>query len=95
MIVISSFNPDTPRSTEDETQLTVMLSALIRWNSLAKRSEFGAMDEVKRQWYRDEQKAVFQLLPKIAALLGLTLLDITELVAEDFRKCIEISGSDK
>lgn len=92
MIVISSYNPDLPRSTTDEQELTVLLSALIRWNSLAKISEFGATDETSRVWYKEEQRAVFALLPKIAALLGLTLIDITELVVEDHKKCLGISG---
>jgi hypothetical protein len=87
MIVISTFNPDSPRSTTDEEHLTTMFSAIVRYRNRHALAFKSAQDEITQEYHLRQKENAARLLEQLIPLLGLTVDEAMEIIREDFEKC--------
>ena len=83
MIVISTYNPDTPRSTTDESLLTSLLASLIRYRNTNSNLALWATDENTKAHYLQEIVNADRIMGLVYPLLGLTLTEVLELIEKD------------
>lgn len=83
MILISTYNPQTNRSTEDEALLTTLLAALIRHAIRSEGLKLLAKDQIQYSYYQTEKTNANILIGKIYPLLGLDWSDVSDLLKEE------------
>lgn len=83
MIIISTYNPQTARSTEDESLLTTMLAALIKHSVRCKASALNAQDEIEKAHWQEEASNANRLIGITFPLLGLDWSEVAELLHKE------------
>jgi hypothetical protein len=86
MIVISTYNPNTPRSTEDEELLTSLLSALILYRNTISNSLLLDKSELQQDYLQAQKKNTDRLIQVTYPLLGLTPGEVIDLIEKRFEK---------
>lgn len=93
MIIISTFNPDAPRSTTDEELLTTLLCSLIIHRVYVNRLAKDARNDYARVYNQSQLVNADRLIEKVYPLLGLQFMEVHELIKqEEERWRTETSG---
>lgn len=93
MIVISTYNPDTQRTTQDESLLTTLLIALIRERAYSSVLEQNSKNELSRQAATETKTNCDRLIGLVFPLLGLEITEVYELLRQEEHKCqIDLIG---
>lgn len=82
MIVISIFDPDQKRSTQDEEQLTVLLAALLFYRSFLADSLRMPKDETTSAYRLSQKEALDKVIQTIYPLLGLSAGEVFDLMGK-------------
>lgn len=80
MILITTFDPSAPRSTDDEQQLTVLLSALLHYRSLLADSLRMPKDETTTTYKLSQKEDCDKLIQAVYPLLGLNAGEVFDLM---------------
>lgn len=80
MIIISTYNPDRPRDTNDEEQLTAMLAAFVNYRAQLVSNINASQEEVKTAYWKSQKSSIDEIIPKVSALLGLSQTEVFDLV---------------
>lgn len=86
MIIISTYNPQTPRSTEDEELLTTLLSGLILYRNTLSNSLLLDKSELQQEYLQAQKKNVDRLIQITYPLLGLTPGEVMDLIGKRSEK---------
>ena len=80
MIVISTYNPNTPRSTEDEEHLTTLLASLIRYRSMSLSAKQTSPNQSEWTYHETQIRNCDVLIASVFPLLGLSFTEVLDLV---------------
>ena len=86
MIIISTYNPDTKRTTQDESLLTTLLASLIRHSIFCTANFLASQEEIDKIHWKEEQINADRLIGQVFPLLGLTYLEVDDLMREEVKK---------
>lgn len=86
MIVISTYNPDVKRTTEDEELLTTLLASLARHLVRCEAGIIGTGDDVQKQYYTSQKINCNRLIGLTFPLLGLDWSEVSEILNEERKK---------
>lgn len=86
MIVISTYNPERERTTEDELLLTTMLTSLISYRSRMLFNQLQSGDDLQKTYFEQEKKNCNSLIRTIYPLLGLDFGEVSDLIQGDFNQ---------
>jgi hypothetical protein len=82
VIVISTYNPDTKRTTQDEELLTSLLTALIAYRKRCDTHRPLSKDEAEETYWREQAHNSDRLIGLVYPLLGLDLHEVLELLKD-------------
>lgn len=80
MIVISCYNPDTPRSVTDEELLTTLLASLIRHRVANSSLKVWAKEQAGKEYYEIQVRNCDIIIKIVHPLLGLDITEVIELI---------------
>ena len=86
MIVISTYNPDTKRTTADESCLTTLLSSLISYRARLSIVKLGSGDQLQKQHIEEEVINADRLIGLVFPLLGLSITEVLDLIEKEADK---------
>lgn len=86
MIVISTYNPDTKRTPQDESCLTTLLASLIMYRARISLVKLAVGDHLQRQHLEEEVINADRLIGVVFPLLGLTITEVLDLIEEEVKK---------
>lgn len=86
MIVISTYNPQSQRTTEDEELLTTLLNAIVAWRVRCDRLRSDAITETGKEYTERQIKNSDTIIQLVAPLLGLTFSEIIEIIRNEAKR---------
>ena len=86
MIVISTYNPDTKRTTQDEQLLSTLLAALIRHSIFCSHNLLASREEVDKVHWKEEVLASDRLIGLVFPLLGLSYVEVDDIMRNEVKK---------
>lgn len=90
MIIISTYNPDTKRTQQDESCLTTLLASLIAYRARVSISKLAAREPLEKQHFEEEVINSDRLIGSVFPLLGLSITEVLDLIEEEVKKCQNI-----
>lgn len=86
MIVISTYNPDTKRTTQDESCLTTLLTSLVHYRARLSVVKAATRDIVQKQHFEEEVINADRLIGLVFPLLGLSITEVLDLIELEAQK---------
>lgn len=86
MIVISTYNPDVKRTTDDEELLSTLLAALVRHLVTCEAAIRGNGDDVQKAYFKAQKLNCNRLVGLTYPLLGLDYWEVEEITREEREK---------
>lgn len=86
MIIISTYNPDTKRTTQDEHLLTTLLASLIRHSVFCSANHLASIQEIDKVHWKEETINCDRLIGQVFPLLGLTYFEVDDLIRKEVDK---------
>lgn len=83
MIIISCYNPDTKRTSQDEEILTTLLASLINYRRVTSAAKRNSKTLVDRTYHEAQLNNVDVLIGSTFPLLGLTLTEVLDLTNKE------------
>lgn len=86
MIIISTYNPDTKRTTQDEELLTTLLLSLIRHAIRCDAHKIQSQDETEKTYWTEQKNNCNRLIGLAYPLLGLDWYEVEDLLKAEREK---------
>lgn len=87
MIVISTYNPQVPRQTEDEELLTTLLTSLIVHRVYCAMLTSASKNQVQENFNEAQTKNCDKLIQLVYPLLGLSSGEVYDLIRMEEHRC--------
>lgn len=86
MIVISTYNPDTKRTTQDEELLSTLLASLVRHVVRCEAGIVKSDNDIDREFYTSQKTNCNRLIGLTYPLLGLDWSEVGEVISGEREK---------
>jgi len=83
MIVISTYNPQTQRTTEDEELLTTLLTSIVQFRAICDRAKDIAITETQKEFYYRQVRNCDTVIALVYPLLGLEFTEVYEIIKRE------------
>lgn len=80
MIIISTYNPESKRTTQDEELLTSLLASLIAYRRICHAFEHAVDEPSQKSYYKSQVENTDILIGSTFPLLGLSLTEVLDMV---------------